>query len=74
MDIFNTYREQINYRMRIHYYMIKDLNKRMITSENNNIKIAFLIKNNQDLNKKIINLTYSLIISYLIIIYLIFIK
>lgn len=74
MDIFNTYREQINYRMRIHYYMIKDLNKKMITSENNNIKIALLIKNNQDLNKKIINLTYSLIISYLIIIYLIFIK
>lgn len=64
MDIFNSYREQINYRTRIHYYMLKDINKRLKNYEIDNI----------ELNKKIINLNYSLIISYLIIIYLLFIK
>lgn len=74
MDKFNTYREQLNYRMKVHYYMIKDIKKKLLYFENNNIRISYLIKNNQDLNKRIINLTYSLIISYFIIIYLIFIK
>jgi len=64
MDIFNSYREQINYRTRIHYYLLKDINKRLKNYEIDNI----------ELNKKIINLNYSLIISYLIIIYLLFIK
>lgn len=64
MDIFNSYREQINYRTRIHYYMLKDINKRLKNYEIDNI----------ELNKKIINMNYSLIISYLIIIYLLFIK
>lgn len=64
MDIFNSYREQINYRTKIHYYMLKDINKRLKNYEIDNI----------ELNKKIINLNYSLIISYLIIIYLLFIK
>lgn len=64
MDIFNSYREQINYRTRIHYYMLKDINKRLKNYEIDNI----------ELNKKIINMNYSLIISYLIIFYLLFIK
>lgn len=64
MDIFNSYREQINYRTRIHHYMLKDINKRLKNYEIDNI----------ELNKKIINMNYSLIISYLIIFYLLFIK
>lgn len=61
IEILNTYREHNNIRMKLYYYMIKDVDKK-------------LIKNNDEINKKIIYLTYSLIISYLIIIYLIFLK
>ena len=61
IEILNTYREHNNSRMKLYYYMIKDVDKK-------------LIKNNDEINKKIIYLTYSLIISYLIIIYLLFIK
>lgn len=61
IEILNTYRKHNNSRMKLYYYMIKDVDKK-------------LIKNNNEINKKIIYLTYSLIISYLIIIYLLFIK
>lgn len=70
-EILNNYREQNNHRMKIYYYMMNDINKKI---KNNEIKIELLVKNNDEMNKKIINLSYSLIISYLIIIYLIFIK
>ena len=74
MEIFNNYREQLNYRMKIHYYLLNNMNKRLKNIEINKIKVEFLLKNNDEMNKKIINLTYLLIISYLIIFYLIFVK
>jgi len=71
----NTYREQINYRLKIHYYMIKDINKRLRLYEiNNNYKIMIdeLNKNNEEIRKKLHVITYSLIFSNMIIIYLLF--
>ena len=74
MDIINKFREQINHRMKIHYYMIIDINKKLKNYEIDNSRLELLLKNNSDMNKKIITLKYSLIISYLIIIYLLITK
>ena len=71
----NTYREQLNYRLKIHYYSIKDINKRLRLYEiNNNYKIMIdeLNKKNEEIRKKLHVLTYSLIFSNMIIIYLLF--
>jgi len=70
----NTYREQLNYRLKIHYYSIKDINKRLRLYEINNYKnmIDELNKNYQEIRKKLHILTYSLIFSNMIIIYLLF--
>jgi hypothetical protein len=70
----NTYREQLNYRLKIHYYSIKDINKRLRLYEINNYKnmIDELNKNYKEIRKKLHVLTYSLIFSNMIIIYLLF--
>jgi len=70
----NTYREQLNYRLKVHYYSIKDINKRLRLYEINNYKnmIDELNKNYQEIRKKLHILTYSLIFSNMIIIYLLF--
>jgi hypothetical protein len=44
----NTYREQLNYRLKIHYYSIKDINKRLRLYEINNYKNMI-----DELNKKL---------------------
>ena len=74
MVVDNSYKEQTNHRMKIHYYMLRDINKRLNFYEDDIINIQKLIKNNDKNKKRVIILTYSLIISNLIIIYLIFTK